>query len=163
MHLIDDTIKNVRRLSSELRPGILDDMGLTAALEWQSQEFEKKSGIKVTYTELSNVEVDKSQSIGLYRIFQELLTNIARHAEPTEVVWSLSIENDYIVLALSDNGKGFSPELPNVKLSLGILGMKERTLAMNGMFHLDSAPGKGTRVRVEVPIMVHGDQPSEKG
>lgn len=149
---IDNTIKIVRRISAELRPGILDDMGLTAALEWQSGEFEKKSGIPVRFSEMANVEVDKSQAIGLYRIFQELLTNVARHSEATEVNCALKVENDFIILIVDDNGKGFAAEAPAAKLSLGILGMKERTLAMNGMFNMLTAPGKGTRVQVEVPF-----------
>jgi two-component system, NarL family, sensor histidine kinase UhpB len=149
---IDNTIKTVRRLSAELRPGILDDMGLTAALEWYAQEFEKKSGITVHFRELQHAEPDKTQTTGLFRIFQELMTNIARHADARTVNCALSVSGENFVLEVEDDGRGFNTEQKKDRITLGILGMKERALAMNGLFHIDSAEGKGTRVRVEVPF-----------
>lgn len=149
---IDNTIKTIRRLSAELRPSILDDMGLLAAMEWYAQEFEKKSGMSVHFHTLQYIETDKTQCIGLFRIFQELLTNVARHAEASLVTCSLYVDNENIVLNFQDNGKGFSPEDRKGRLTLGILGMKERALAMNGNFRIDSIPGKGTSVIVEVPF-----------
>ncbi len=149
---IDNTIKTVRRLSAELRPSILDDMGLLAAMEWYAQEFEKKSSIAVHFQVLQYIETDKTHCIGLFRIFQELLTNVARHADATVVSCSLYVENESNVLKVEDDGKGFIPDDRKGKLTLGILGMKERALAMNGVFQINSIPGEGTSVKVVVPF-----------
>ncbi len=140
MGLLDTTIKTVRRIATDLRPSILDDLGLIAAIEWQSQEFERRSGIctefKSTITEFNH---SSAIAIGLFRICQESLTNVARHAAATRILISLEVEGDqYILLKIEDNGKGFEVRKIGDKKTLGLLGMKERTLMMGGEFRIDS-------------------------
>jgi PAS domain S-box-containing protein len=154
MSLLDTTIKTVRRIATDLRPSILDDLGLVAAIEWQSQEFERRSGIRTEFN--SSIEEFKHSStiaIGLFRICQESLTNVARHAAATRIRISLQEEeNEYILLKIEDNGKGFDIRGTGEKKTLGLLGMKERALMMGGEFRIESEPGKGTTLFVTVPI-----------
>jgi PAS domain S-box-containing protein len=153
MNLLDTTIKTVRRIATDLRPSILDDLGLIAAIEWQSQEFERRSGIRTEF--ISSIEEFNHSSaiaIGLFRICQESLTNVARHAAATRISISLQEEDEYILLAIEDNGKGFEVGKIGDKKTLGLLGMKERTQMMGGEFRIDSHPGKGTTLFVTVPI-----------
>jgi PAS domain S-box-containing protein len=157
LDLLDITIKTVRRIATELRPSILDDLGLIAALEWQSQEFQKRSGISTEFiSDLNEFHDSSSIGIGLFRICQESLTNIARHAEAGKVTISLqNLTNKSILLTIEDDGKGFQPDRVSSKKTLGLLGMKERTLMMGGDFSLTSQPGKGTTLCVTVPYNIH--------
>jgi len=153
LKLIDDTIKTVRRIASDLRPSLLDDLGLVAALEWQSEEFEKRSGIKVYFKgELEEIKLLPEVAIALFRIYQELLTNVARHANAREVRSSLYTGNGQLQLSVSDNGRGFDMENKANKKTLGLLGIKERTLLMGGRYEIKSKPGDGTAVLVSVPL-----------
>jgi PAS domain S-box-containing protein len=156
LNLLDTTIKTVRRIATDLRPSILDDLGLVAAIEWQSQEFERRSGICTKF--ISSIEEFHHSSaiaIGLFRICQESLTNIARHAAASQICISLQEEeNEYILLKIEDNGKGFEVRTIGEKKTLGLLGMKERTLMMGGEFRIGSEPGKGTTLFIKVPITI---------
>jgi PAS domain S-box-containing protein len=153
LQMIDNTIRTVRRISSELRPSILDDLGLLAALEWLSSDFEKKSGIKTTFiTDVSELNLDTSINTAMFRIFQESLTNVARHAQASEVFALLKIENDELLIRIKDNGNGFIMSGIENKKTLGILGMKERVALIKGEYKIDSSPGKGTTVEVRVPV-----------
>jgi len=154
--LLDETIKTIRRIATELRPSILDDLGLMAAIEWQSQEFEKRTGIHTRFTsEIAEQSFTPAMSIALFRICQESLTNVARYAEATDVSISLNKNNSEFLLTISDNGKGFDVTKIGYKKTLGLLGMKERTLMMGGKYEIVSHPGKGTTILVRIP-----DQPS---
>ncbi|MEI9944298.1 MAG: PAS domain S-box protein [Chitinophagaceae bacterium] len=150
--LIDKTVRTVRKISSELRPTLLDDLGLVAAMEWHLEEFEKRSGIKkqldLPEAELS---IPDSLKIGLFRILQESLTNVARHSGADKVTVNLEQENAQIVLKIEDNGKGFDKN-DTPSHTLGVLGMKERTSMMGGKYHIISIPGKGTTVEVIIPV-----------
>ncbi len=153
-HLIDDAIKTVRRIATALRPSILDDLGLVPALEWQSEEFEKRSGIKVQFTgTLNTLNLIPPVAIALFRIYQELLTNVARHSAASFVESSLYIDNEQLFLVVSDNGRGFDVNNTSHKKTLGLLGMKERTLLMGGLYEIKSKPGEGTTVVVSVPLV----------
>jgi PAS domain S-box-containing protein len=153
IELIDETIKIVRRISTELRPSILDDLGLVAALQWQSEEFEKRSGIKIEFNStISHTTVAKNIAIALFRIYQESLTNVLRHAKATTVVTTFRQENDQFVLKVIDNGNGFDINGIGHKKTLGLLGMKERTLMIGGKYDITSVLDKGTTVVVSVPI-----------
>jgi PAS domain S-box-containing protein len=154
MDLLDTTIKTVRRIATDLRPSILDDLGLIAAIEWQSQEFQKRSGIPTEFIcTVEEFNYSSATSIGLFRICQESLTNVARHAEASNVCVTLQEqENKFILLKIEDNGKGFEFLKTGHKKTLGLLGMKERTLMMGGDFSIDSHPGKGTILSVTVPL-----------
>lgn len=153
LQLIEDTIKSVRKISMDLRPSMLDDLGLMAALEWQSNEFEKRSGIDTEFiNETGNKEIPNRLKTGLFRIYQESLTNVARHADAKKIVSSLKLENNNLILTITDNGKGFSFKNIESKKTLGLFGMKERTLEMGGHYEIKSEPGTGTTVSVTVPL-----------
>ena len=149
--LMDEAIQTVRRVASDLRPPILDDYGLTDALEWKGVEFETRSGIKVFFEPPETaIEIDNRVSTGLYRIYQEILTNIARHAGAERVDTRLENNEGYIVLTVTDNGKGFDTSKP--VSSLGLLGMKERSYMIGGNLTINSKPGEGTSIIVTVPL-----------
>lgn len=151
--MIDTTVRSVRKISSELRPSMLDDLGLAAAIEWQGQEFEKRSGIKVNMQlGVSDLKLPNNIAITLFRIFQESFTNVARHADATEVNVILRIIDNKLELLIRDNGSGFTVVGIEKKKTLGILGMRERVTIINGDYSIESAPGKGTTVRVSVPL-----------
>ena len=153
LSLLDDTVKAVRRISTDLRPGILDDFGLVAALEWQSKEFEKRSGIKIKFDSNSEEFVTPENiSTGLFRIYQESLTNVARHSGASQILASIHKNDKEVVLKISDNGKGFDVAEISHKHTLGLLGMKERTMIMGGDCDILSEKDKGTTVLVSVPL-----------
>jgi two-component system, NarL family, sensor histidine kinase UhpB len=149
---IDSTIQTVRRISTELRPGILDDLGLVAALEWQAGEFQKRTGIKCEVTsELPEAILDEELNTAFFRIFQESLTNVVRHAEASQVDVRLWEKEGNLWMEIKDNGRGVSEaELSNTK-SIGLLGMRERAALLSGEVTISGAPGQGTTVRVRIP------------
>lgn len=152
MRLIDDTIQTVRRIATDLRPALLDDFGLVAAVEWQLQEFGRRTGIRCeAELEVETVDLDSQTATALFRVIQETLTNVARHAEATLVTLRLERRPDCLVLSVRDNGSGFRPEELARKNTLGMAGMRERVFAIAGELDIQSAPGKGTTVTVIVP------------
>ncbi len=153
LKLIDETVKTVRRIATQLRPSILDDLGLISAMEWQSEEFEKRFKIKTSFiSDTPLVQVESEIATGLFRIFQESLTNVLRHSRATEVKATLSIREGKLLLSIADNGIGFNAVENESKKTLGLLGMKERTLIMGGTYEINSKPGNGTTVEISVPI-----------
>ena len=151
--LLDDTVKIVRRISTELRPSILDDLGLIEAMEWQGQEFQRRSAIKVFFDSgIDDLELPGKMAIGIFRIYQESLTNVARHAFATEVHTSFNKQDGKLVLKIRDNGHGFNVDSIAKKKTLGLLGMKERTLILGGNYEITSSEGNGTLVSVTVPL-----------
>jgi PAS domain S-box-containing protein len=151
--MLDGTVKTVRRISAELRPSLLDDLGLIAAIDWHLKEFEKRSGVETEFEEPSlDLAVPDTVKTGLYRIFQESLTNVARHADSHKVKVSLHQDNQHLVLSIADDGIGFEKQTTKDKRTWGILGMKERTEMMGGTYEISSQPGKGTVVIVSVPV-----------
>jgi PAS domain S-box-containing protein len=153
--LLLDTMKSVRKIATQLRPSILDNLGLVSALEWQSREFEKNFRIRCIFESLlTDPPFTTNQSNALFRIYQEALTNIARHALATQVDAVLSQEENRIVLEIRDNGKGFRMEDMTGKKTLGIKGMRERTLMIDGEFNIESVPGKGTYIHISIPILI---------
>ncbi len=153
VELIDKTVITVRRIATELRPSILDDLGLVAAMEWQSDEFQGRSEIKAVFTSnVTNIKVSPEIATGIFRIFQESLTNVLRHSGATEVVSSFFSEDDKLTLEIRDNGIGFDEQKVASKKTLGLLGMKERVLLINGTYDINGRPGKGTSVIITVPL-----------
>lgn len=152
LNLIDETIQSVRRISTELRPGILDDLGLVATVEWAGEEFETRTGT-VCRLDLpeDDVAIDPETATALFRIFQETLTNVARHADASEVEVRLVQEDGDLTLEVHDNGKGITEGKLSDRESLGILGMRERALLLGGELAITGAPGKGTTVKVRIP------------
>lgn len=151
-------IQSIRRISTELRPGVLD-LGLAAAVEWQVQEFQARTGIQCSLRLLTQEVFAPDISTALFRILQETLTNIARHAKATRVEVVKQKQGDRLVLRISDNGRGFDPEDPSISKSLGLLGMRERAAILGGGVNIASAPGKGTTVTAWVPLL----SPEETG
>lgn len=151
--MVDNTVKSVRRISSQLRPSMLDDLGLPAAIEWHAQEFGKRSGINVeTDISTGDVKFPGKVSITVFRVFQECLTNVARHAKATKVKVSLAVNEDNLNLCINDDGIGFLTSGIENKKTLGILGMKERVQIIHGKYEINSMPGRGTIVKVSIPL-----------
>ncbi len=150
---IDEMIGTVRRISCELRPPILDDLGLQAALEWQAQELERRTGVKCRFrcTGLP-CEIDAERSTALFRIFQEITTNITRHAEASRVHITLTVGRTSIRLLVRDNGRGIRLVPRPYQQRLGLLGMQERAAHFGGTVAIAGSPGKGTSVRVRIPL-----------
>ena len=150
--LIDATIKTVRRISSELRPGILDDFGLSAAMEWQTREFSGRTGISCAFASgPETIVTDQDRSVALFRIFQETLTNIARHAHATEVNAMLTETSKDIRMRVSDNGKGITENQIADPRSFGVIGMHERVHYLGGELKIYGSKGRGTTVEVSIP------------
>jgi signal transduction histidine kinase len=151
--LVDTTIQDVRRIATELRPGMLDDLGLVPAMEWQLQEFQKRSGIRCRFTsDLEEVALDAEETTVLFRILQETLTNVARHASATRVEVSLDEEQGYVRLRVQDNGRGITESEVEGSRSFGLLGMRERVLLRSGDFSIQGTPGQGTAVVIKLPL-----------
>jgi PAS domain S-box-containing protein len=152
--LVDTTIQDVRRIATELRPGMLDDLGLVPAMEWQLQEFQKRSGIRCRFTsDLEEVALDAEETTVLFRILQETLTNVARHAAATRVEVSLEEEQGYVRLQVQDNGRGIMASEVEGSRSFGLLGMRERVLLRSGDFSIQGTPGRGTTVVIKLPLI----------
>jgi signal transduction histidine kinase len=152
LKLIDRTMDTVRKISTTLRPAILDDFGLFAAMQWQAEDFESRTGIQCRLSlPAEEAELDQKRATGVFRIFQETLTNIMRHANATGVNISVRNETEDLVLEVGDNGRGITEsEIYDVN-SLGLLGMRERALLLGGEFSIRGVKGKGTTVKVRIP------------
>jgi PAS domain S-box-containing protein len=155
IELINDGVRSVRKICSGLRPGILDDLGLAAAVEWQSNEFASRAGILCEVSvPAGELQLDSDRATAIFRIYQECLTNVARHAEARTVSTSLYRQDENILLVVHDDGKGFNES--EVAGSLGVLGMKERAQACGGSVQVSSSPGEGTTITVCVPLQASG-------
>lgn len=151
--LIDQSVESVQKISAKLRPTILDELGLIAAIEWQTEEFEKLTNIKCSLVlPKDDLKLDPDKSTAIFRIFQEALTNVARHSEADKVNISLLTDQSILNLEVIDNGKGISTEQIKDFKSLGIHGMEERAMIFGGQVTFDGFSGKGTKVKVEIPI-----------
>ncbi len=150
---IDASIQTVRKIATDLRPGILDNLGLVAALEWQAEEFQARTGIACDCTaRVDDANLPPEHCTAIFRIFQETLTNVARHARATSVQVMFSESHGQVLLEVKDNGCGIEEERINWQQSLGLLGMKERAYALGGEAVISGAPGLGTTVTVRVPL-----------
>jgi PAS domain S-box-containing protein len=157
--LVDRMSQEVRRLISEMRPGMLDDLGLCAAIEWQAGQFSERTGIACGFIlTADDARLPATASTALFRVLQELLSNVARHAGATSVNVSLTSDSDSVCLRVADNGRGITDEELGSSTSLGILGMRERIRACNGTVDFHSKSGTGTTVTITVPI-----QPAANG
>ncbi len=156
--LADSIIQSIRRISTELRPPVLD-LGLAAAVEWQVQEFQARSGVQCKARLLIREVVTSNVSTAMFRIFQETLTNVGRHAKATRVEVVLQKQQDRLVLLIHDNGRGFDLVDTSLSKSLGLLGMRERAAVLGGQVDISSTPGKGTTVAAWIPL----SSPEESG
>ena len=153
LQLVDSTIKSVKRLITALRPLLLDDLGLTVAIEWQADEFQERTGIPCDIAIVpEKITVDPERSIAVFRILQETLTNIARHSGASASSVHLSAENGELELCIRDNGKGITERELNDPKSFGLIGIRERAYYWGGRVDITGKPGRGTTVRVHIPL-----------
>jgi PAS domain S-box-containing protein len=151
--LIDSLIQVGRKIATELRPRILDDLGLIAALKWQSREFQSRTGIQCEFiASTEEITLDAERATAAFRISQETLTNILRHAQASAVTIHLQVENDCLRLKIQDNGRGITKRDIIRPGSLGLLGMKERVLPYGGTIDISGRAGKGTSITVILPL-----------
>ena len=146
------TIRSVRRIGTQLHPPVLDTLGLSDAIDWQVKEFQARTGIRCTvFLRAGALELSADQATSLFRILQEALTNVAKHARATRVTVSLRRHGDNLQLRIRDNGQGFrSPDRADVR-TLGIVGMRERAILLSGEVAIRSVRGRGTTVTVRIP------------
>jgi signal transduction histidine kinase len=151
--LAESTLQSVERISTELRPRMLDHIGLTSAIEWQAAEFEKRNGIACTVVfEPEEILLDRDRSTAVFRIFQESLTNVTRHANASKVEALMRLQDDDLLLRVKDNGKGITEREALDAKSTGIIGMRERVHYWGGSFALSGSPDQGTTVTVRLPL-----------
>jgi PAS domain S-box-containing protein len=150
--LVGETIKTVQRITSQLRPQIIDDLGLEAAIEWHTKEFAERNGIEVLLELDADIAFPPDHSLTLFRIMQESLTNIARHAKATVVKIILLKNKESIQFIINDNGIGINEEEINAKNSFGIMSMKERSVSIGGSFKICNENGTGTTIIINLPL-----------
>lgn len=154
--LVEDTINTVRKISTELRPVVLDRLGLLAAIEWQIRESQKRLNINFKTDFPDDISgLSKKQEIAVFRTFQEIMTNIARHSKATEVLIGIKEENDNLMIIVKDNGIGFSSDTLANKSGFGLLGMKERIKSVGGFLEIESKINSGTFIKILVPLKNH--------
>ncbi len=150
--LLEKTIRATRHIITELRPPVLDELGLSTAIQWQALEFENRTGIRCRITRMEHdLTPDPDTSTAVFRILQEALTNVARHASASRVAISLNAVGDSLVMAIEDDGKGMTEEQRLNPKSTGLLGIRERVLALSGQFDIRGRPGEGTRLSISLP------------
>ncbi len=151
--LLDDTMETVRRISSNLRPAALD-LGLVAALEWLAEDLETRSGIccRLDIGE-DDIELDEDRATVVFRVVQESLTNVVRHAEASEVRITLRSAETHLNLQIQDDGRGFNPKAPSPSRGFGLLSMEERVRALGGHLRLDTSPGAGVGLSISIPLL----------
>jgi signal transduction histidine kinase len=150
---VDETIQTVRRIATELRPGVLDSLGLSAAIEWQTMDFQERTGIKCDVTiDLKEPIRDRDFSTVCFRILQETLTNIIRHSDATQVEVRLAQVDQEVTLTVRDNGRGISEKDVAHPRSIGLIGMRERVAQVGGEMFFFGLPGRGTTVTMRVPL-----------
>lgn len=151
--IIDQTVESVQRISAKLRPGILDELGLIAAIQWQAEDFQEKTGILCKYSlPEEEIQLSSDQATAIFRIMQETLTNVARHSGAKKVSIYLRFQGESLILEVTDNGVGISAHQIDAAHSLGLLGIKERALLLNGTVQISGTKGKGTNVKVIIPL-----------
>jgi len=154
---IDATIAAMRRIAADLRPLALDDLGLVPAIEALVQEFERRTGVR---GELAigdeRLAVTDAQATAIFRIIQESLTNVAKHARATRVEVIVEVDDDAVTVTVHDDGAGFASDGPRKPQSYGLLGIRERAYLLGGEMRVTSAPGKGTEIEVRLPRRVSG-------
>ncbi|NVL92298.1 MAG: PAS domain S-box protein [Desulfobacterales bacterium] len=155
--LIDSTIESVQKMATTLRPSVLDRLGLVAAVEWHANQFERRTGIEcIIESEASDFTINSKTAINAYRIFQEALTNVARHAQASRVDVRMAEDRGTLAICISDDGRGIPSKNLSGPMSLGIAGMRERAELVKGSLDIQSQRGKGTRVTAYLPLSSKG-------
>jgi signal transduction histidine kinase len=159
----DMAIQSVQKIATELRPVVLDSLGLCAAVEWQARDFQARTGIACTATvPEQDVPLDRDRSTAMFRILQESLTNVLRHAQATRVDILLRPEAGQLVLRIQDNGCGIRPETLSNPMSIGLAGMRERALLLDGHLEIRSQPESGTTIEMRLPLSKNANPPEGK-
>jgi PAS domain S-box-containing protein len=149
---LNDAIQTIKEIATDLRPSILDHLGLLAAIEWQLEKFQEQTGVKSVLLDCkTDITIDEKTSTMIFRIVQEALTNIARHAKATEVIFNIAIVDNQLLVTITDNGCGMSPAEMQMPGKYGIVGMHERTRHVNGTINIKSRPGAGTQIELRLP------------
>jgi signal transduction histidine kinase len=152
IEIVETGIEAIQRIASELRPRMLDDLGLSAAVDWQAKEFHKKTGIECKVNMVpEDILLDKELATNIFRIFQEAITNVVRHANATQVAVNLKVDSSNVELVITDNGKGISNEQISSPYSFGLVSMQERVLPWDGRVNISGDENKGTTVKVTIP------------
>ena len=152
--LLRTSAKAGQRIASDLRPGILDHLGLAATLDWAAKDWAHRTGIRCRWTRKPQpVALNREQATGLFRIYQEILTNISRHARARHVICSFKTTKSELTLRVTDDGRGFDPGKLSDRKSLGLIGMRERALLFSGTLEIQSASGQGTTITVRIPLV----------
>jgi signal transduction histidine kinase len=151
--LVTTMIQSVRRIADELRPGVLDELGLMKTLKSEAREFKRHTGIQCRFeTNIGNAKFDRAGSVAVFRIAQAALTNVARHAGASRAILALRKRKKDLTLMVYDNGKGIPREKVSSRNSIGIIGMRERALALDGTLTLTGSKKKGTTLRARIPL-----------
>ena len=164
--LIEGAVHTVRTVVTKLRPEALDRLGLVAALEWQAETFSRHAGLRCRFTATpETIDLDMGRATSVFRVFQEMLTNIARHAGASRVDVTMQQQGDHLTLRVRDNGRGIAPGVGVSARAFGLLGMRERALLLGGEIELVSVPRRGTTVSLTIPLANRRTSPrsAEKG
>lgn len=153
LSLVDNTVRSIRRIATELRPSVIDDLGLNASLEWQVAEFGKRMDSEIKYeNSFDDTNINPDISIGLFRVLQESLTNIAKHSAAKKIKINIRQINDAVQLTVEDDGIGFDTKAKKDQLTFGLIGIKERTNMLDGECTVFSEPATGTKIEVTIPL-----------
>ncbi len=150
--MLDGAVASTRRIAADLRPLVLDDLGLAAAIEWAVQNFTQRHQVACTLEMDEGMELREPYATAVFRIVQESLVNVAKHAAATQVVVRVTLEGDQVTLQVRDNGRGFDVGAPRKAASLGLAGLRERAHLLKGTLQIDSVPGTGTTVQATIPV-----------
>ncbi len=150
--MLDACVASVRRISADLRPLVLDDLGLLAAIEWLVHNFSQRTGVACTLAADEDLDLPEPYATGVFRMVQESLTNVGKHARASQVSVRITRDGEHLLLSVQDDGAGFRVTDPRKPQSLGIAGLRERAHLMRGDVRIDSAPGQGTRVEARIPL-----------
>ena len=150
--LLDSSVAAVRRIAADLRPLVLDDLGLVAAIEWLAQGFTQRTGVPCALELDESLELQEPWATGVFRIVQESLANVAKHAHASRVRVQLRPQGEHLLLRVEDDGIGFRPAAPRPAQSLGLVGLRERAQLLRGEVRVESSPGAGTRVEARIPL-----------
>jgi len=154
--MLDTTVAATRRIAADLRPLLLDDLGLAPAIEWLAHTFTQRTGVPCEVSVDEELELQEPHATAVFRIVQESLANVGKHARATEVAVVIARNGSSLMLEVRDNGQGFATDAPRKPHSLGLMGLRERAHLLKGSVAIDSRPGKGTRVQVRIPVQDSG-------
>ncbi len=152
LSMLDAAVASVRRIAADLRPLVLDDLGFVPAIEWVAQNFTQRTGIPCELKLDESLELDEPFATGVFRIVQESLVNVGKHARATKVEVEVKASGDDLLLRVQDDGIGFRPNAPRKPQSLGLVGLRERAMLMRGDVKVESAPGTGTVIEARIPV-----------